>query len=604
MKRSLYVLTLAALAIGLAGCGSYKGGHQVNVNPNPLEVHGDSIKYTVKASLPPKAQSGFAKGMTFDASLELRGGSDAAGKYEAGKVRINYADVPNIDVNGASRSFSFSRPYQDAMNGSTMVGKPSVSKNGKVLAVKGLVEMPNLASCCITTSRLLDPSVVAANAAGAGSARERGTSFKLMPYSYQQKTTVTQEAKFQFPKDVFKIQATQYKKTDIVAIGEFLKKKLEQSAVNIQGFASPEGRYARNQFLSINRSREVQKWLAEQLKKDGYTNYLDSSYFRITTTSEDWEGFKANLDQTKYSEDIKRQIIEIVSAGLDEDEKERKIMGLVGGANRVENILAPLRRATILMEAASVVRNDAALNDMVSRYVAGSLSGDELARTLTQEEFLYTVSITTDPAAKQKLMNEYTKAYPNDARGYNNLGVYYMMTEDKDKAADAFMKANEKKPNDPVILNNLARVQMMRGNMADAATYSNAANNITPSPLANYVNGVNAAKTGKYSQAAQYFEKASGEPGAKYNAGIAKLLMNDLAGAKSDLDAATKEDPNNANAFYGLGIVGARAGDTNLMLMNLKSAVQKKSELSDKAAKDLEFKQYFSSAEFKAAIAK
>lgn len=598
MKRANSLLVFGVLAIVAMGCGDYKGGHQVKVSPDPLEVHGDTIKYAVRASVPPK--TGFAKGMVLNGALQLKGGADANASYPAGNVKIAFEEVPGVNENGASKSWNFTMPYQEAMNGATMSAKISVSKGTS--AAKDLGEMPNLAQCCITTSKMIDPNI--ANKSGMGGGTARGSFFRNLPHSFKQKTEVTAEAKFQFPKDVFKIQANQYKKEDIVKIGEFLKMKYEQSKVNIQGFASPEGKFARNQFLSINRSREVQKWLVEQLKKEGYNNYLDSNFFRITTTSEDWEGFKANLDETKYSEDVKRQIIEIISAGLDEDEKERKIMALVGGENRVEFILAPLRRATILMEANSIVRNDEQIDNMVSQFVSGSTSGEQLSSTFGQEEMLYAATRTSDPAAKQKVLAEYTKKYPADARGFNNLGVAYMLSDNKDMAADAFMKANEKKANDPVILANIARVQMMRGNLADAANYSDAANKIAPSPIANYVKGVNSAKAGKYSQASQQFEAAKDEPGAKYNSGVSKLLMNDLAGAKADLDAAVKEDPNNAAANYALAIVGARSGDTNIMLVNLKNAVQKDGKMSDKAAKDLEFRQYFTSNEFKAAIAK
>jgi tetratricopeptide (TPR) repeat protein len=599
MKRANTLLVFGVLALVAMGCGSYKGGHQVKVSPDPLEVHGDTIKYAVRASVPPK--TGFGKGMVINGALSLKGGADANASYPAGSVKIAFEEVPNVDKDGASKSWNFTMPYQEAMNGSVMVGKINVAKGTS--APKDLGEMGNLAQCCITTSKMIDPNI-ANKTASMGGGTARGSFFRNLPHSYKQKVEVTAEAKFQFPKDVFKIQANQYKKEDIVKIGEFLKMKYEQGKINIQGFASPEGKYARNQFLSINRSREVQKWLVEQLKKEGYNNYLDSNFFRITTTSEDWEGFKANLDQTKYSEDVKRQIIEIISAGLDEDEKERKIMALVGGENRVENILAPLRRATILMEANSIVRTDEQVDNMVSQFVNGSMSGDQLSSTFGQEEMLYAATRTSDPAAKQKVLAEYTKKYPSDARGFNNLGVAYMLSDNKDMAAEAFMKANEKKANDPVVLANIARVQMMRGNMADAANYGDAANKIAPSPIASYVKGVSAAKAGKYSQAAQQFEAAKDEPGAKYNSGVSKLLMNDLAGAKADLDGAVKEDPNNAAAYYALAIVGARSGDTNIMLVNLKNSVQKDGKMSDKAAKDLEFRQYFASNEFKAAIAK
>jgi Tfp pilus assembly protein PilF len=78
--------------------------------------------------------------------------------------------------------------------------------------------------------------------------------------------------------------------------------------------------------------------------------------------------------------------------------------------------------------------------------------------------------------------------------------------------------------------------------------------------------------------------------------------MNDLSGAKIALEKAIQQDKDYARAYYVLAIVGARSADNNLLITNLRRAVQADRALAQKAQKDLEFRKQRESAEFKAAL--
>ncbi len=597
MKRITTGFATFAVIVALAiGCSTPFKGVTGRVSPEPLEVHADSVRGTARITVGPKKESGVRKDATYSGQLIIRNDADSTKESALTNAVIEGRTIADLETAGASRSFTFGVPYGAAMNRGTVLAKGMYERRGKA------IQLPNytLGACCVTTSTLIAGGSADDLAKMFG---EGYNGYKTFGNSHSTNQPITAEARFQFPKDVFKIQKDQYKKDDIVAIGEFLKKKYDTKKVYIVGFASPEGPYKRNQMLSINRSREVQKWLSEQLKAEGYTQYLDSTFFEITTTSEDWDGFKTNLDQMAFSEDTKRQIIEIVSAGYEEDEKERRVMALVGGANRVEKILAPLRRATIRMEASAVTRSDDQLDAMVNDFAAGKIMVADVKATLSQEEWLYAAARTKDAEKRAKLLEGYVAAYPDDHRGHNNLGEAYVRAIRKDAAYEAFLKANGKKANDPVIVNNLTAVQLWRGNMDDAYNYAEASYKVQRTPEAAFVLGVKHHKRAQYQRAATYFDEARGVALSRYNGGLSKLLANDLAGSKNDLDAAVRDDKARALNYYVLAVVGARSGDTNLMTLNLKEAVSRDKALSAKAASDLEFRQYAASAEFKAAIA-
>jgi Tfp pilus assembly protein PilF len=109
-------------------------------------------------------------------------------------------------------------------------------------------------------------------------------------------------------------------------------------------------------------------------------------------------------------------------------------------------------------------------------------------------------------------------------------------------------------------------------------------------------------KMAKYGEASDMFERAGELPCAAFNAGLCKLLHGDLAGAKADLENAIRQDRERALNYYVMAILGARLPDNQLLVLNIKRAVQLDGQLVDKAGRDLEFRKFFDNAEFQVAI--
>ncbi|HPF93486.1 MAG TPA: hypothetical protein PLV65_06105, partial [Tenuifilaceae bacterium] len=82
-----------------------------------------------------------------------------------------------------------------------------------------------------------------------------------------------------------------------------------------------------------------------------------------------------------------------------------------------------------------------------------------------------------------------------------------------------------------------------------------------------------------------------------FNQGLAMLLTN-----KNDAAKNTFEKVDEAKAYYGLAIVGARIGDEAMVLDNLRTAVGKDAALKERALKDLEFRNYLQNEAFTAVL--
>ena len=156
---------------------------------------------------------------------------------------------------------------------------------------------------------------------------------------------------------------------------------------------------------------------------------------------------------------------------------------------------------------------------------------------------------------------------------------------------------------DAAIQNNVGVAYIKNGKYKEAKSALESSLAAGSSAEANFNLGVVLEKMARYNMAVEKFNAASSLGGAAYNAGLCKLLMGDVNGAKTSLnDAIAKSGDVDAMPYYVLAVAGARSKDASLLTINLRKAVKIDSKLKDKALKDLEFKNYFNNTEFKAAI--
>ncbi|MCX8111945.1 MAG: tetratricopeptide repeat protein [Bacteroidia bacterium] len=583
MRTTAYyrIVGLAGVVLSmilLTHCAKFKGT-AVTISPNPLEVHADSVRYSGKVTIPPK--SGFRPKSTYTGKLVVKNGGQ---RYEVRTITISADQYPKkqLKKEGATLSTQGSFAFQEGMDGGMLVAENSYERKGKTFDLPDF----DLAPCCITTSRLVDarPYVL------------------FEQHTYVSKRPVTLEALFQFPQNVHLIQPGEYERQAVRDIVAFLQKKLPATSVTLAGYASPEGRFRRNQFLSLNRYKEVQKWLIEQMRKEGYKEYLDTTFFKVSATPQDWEGFKQNLAQTSLPQNVRDQVVQVIGSNLTPDAKEQKVMQLVGGPKEVEFILAPLRRTHVRLEGFSGRLSDEQIDSIANAFLNGSVSQEALHNALAQEELYFATTRQRDASRRERLLKAYTSRYGQDHRALNDLGAVAIQAGRLDEAADYLNSANRLSPNNFAILNNLGLIHAARKEYAQAAQNFQASYAARPTPEAAFNLGVIYEKTAQYAAAAEAFGNAGDLPGAQYNAGLSRLLMNDLAGAKVSLERAIQQNPDNALAYYVLAIVGARSADNNLLVTNLRRAVQKDRNLAQKAQKDLEFRKQRESSEFKAAL--
>lgn len=599
MRNLIKLGILCTIALMSWQCKSFKGA-SVSVTPNPLEVHADSVKFTIKADVPPK--SGFKKKGNYTGKLVIK---NSGLTNDISTISISSEKYPDIKKAGASLTHKVNQPFNEAWDKGMLTAQNHYQRKKKH------VDLPEieLAPCCITTPRLICDKDFKDNKTPEEANLISGT------WSYTPSPPTNIQAKFIFPQDIFRIQPDEYQKNDIREIGSFITARKNATKITLSGFASPEGPFKRNQKLAINRLKEVQTWLIQQLKDNGNQVYLDSTFFDLTTTAEDWQGFKANLEQMNFDQAKKDEIIRIASEGWNEDLKEKKIMAIVGGADKVEAILAPLRRVTIKITGPSPDHSQSEIETAVKDFLSGKMNSTDFQNFFRNvEEFFAATEKTDSHADKKKILAELTQKYADDWRGHNNLGIYTMLLGDLDGGLNNLRTANAKNEQNHAIFNNMGICLKAMKRYEEAIEYFEKSLEIKENPQAAFSLGIVSIKKAKYDRGVELFERAIGNVSgnmtlspatlacAFHNLGLCQLLVNEPAESKKALESSIEKDQQYALSYYVLAILGARNSDTEIMNTNLKKAAELNSQLAEKALTDLEFRKFKNTPEFKAAI--
>ena len=626
MKPNKYIAILLAVLI-LPLVSSAQDPH-AEINPKPLEVQGDSVRFTATITMPKERV--FKHEGTYIIRPELGG-------TQFTPIEIPSSQLGDAAGSGFTIEVIASALFNEDMIGNNLEIEHEYSyKNGK--KEEEFADMDDLGECCITTGTLFSIN----------------GQYELKQFDYTPASSAPLKvvAQINFPIDIATFPVNEYQ-DQVVVIGDYLKAH-PQATITIRGFSSPEGPVERNRELSAERAEVAKEWLTKALKKKGYSKYLDNATINVETTTEDWKGFVQLVRNSDLEQDKKTEILNAVSTTESLKKLEDDLYKIVGDYDAVEEYMRPLRRTTIVASADNAVREGYTVQqiDSINTLVKkGDIPVSALQDVFTQEEYLQAYVRNDAETGKLTFLTAYTKTYPSDMRVYSDLGALTAVDLDKidvvggddaivgigfdrdlvdidselDLDSDKFkfkykakeedvedpeklklkiktkleetenylVKAYEAEPTDPVLLNNLAAFYISTGKYDEAKGYLDQAAENRESEAVHYNLGVYHARMGDFQEALKHFEEAGNVEGIEYNRGIARLLTGDVQGGLEDLQKFEQENPEHGIAHYLVAVAAARANDERLMHENLKEAIDKESRLADIAEEDLEFRMYW-----------
>jgi tetratricopeptide (TPR) repeat protein len=569
-KIKFNVLAMFAMAaMILSSCGGvdkmkeFAEGTDFKVTPNPLEVHGNMVQGEISGTFP-------AKYFNKKAILEItpvvvyEGGELAlpVKMLQGEEVEDNYQAIPYEA--GGSFTHEVEFEYTDAMMMSDLELRFVIIYKDERIPF----DVPYKAGVgVIATSKLVDLNPKAI----------------MLKDNFQRVIAENEEAQINFVIQRDDIRKSELTKEEVKALEDFIAKtaaeeKVELKGINVSSYASPDGPEDLNEKLSKNRGTNTEKWLGNVFKK-AKVEGAPADYVKVETTTEDWDGFQKLVQNSDIQD--KELILRVLSMYSDPEVREKEIKNL----SKVylvlaEKILPELRRSKMVVNVDMIGYSDEELMEMIQK---DSIDG------LNVEEMLYAASICKDTDTKLSIYKKAAEVH-NDVRAHNNIGYINLNNGNVAEAKAALEAATALDANNAVIKNNLGCVAMLEGNLEEAENLFLGATNAGTEVKYNL--GILGIVNNKYPAAVEYLAGSD-----SFNQGLAMLLTN-----KNDAAKNTFEKVDEAKAYYGLAIVGARIGDEAMVLDNLRTAVGKDAALKERALKDLEFRNYLQNEAFTAVL--
>ena len=555
MKKQLcYSLVMGGVLV-LTGCNKKLNQFDAsyfNTNPNPLELVGENVPAVVTGNVPAKF---FVKNAEVTVTPVLvYGGTETASSsftFQGEKVRGNNPVISYEQGGRVSVPVNF--VYQPEMIKSELYLNFDVKQGNKQYVLPRV----KVADGVVATGDL-------ASAAGVTPA--------LAPDAFQRIINEKYSADIRFLINMANIRKDQLTSDAMELFNENVRKAAADTTrvieeLNISSYASPDGTMAFNTQLAENREKNTQKYLEGQLKKDKITEFGElTSQF----TPEDWEGFKQLVSASNIQD--KDLILSVLAMYKDPEVREREIRNLSSVFEVLaDEILPQLRYSRITASINVIGKSDDELNKAY----------DTDPSTLTVDELLYTATLTDDLNRKKAIYTAATRLFPNDYRGFNNVGKVQYQQGDYDAAMASFKKAARIDANAPEAQMNQGLVALVNDDLRAANNaFGKAAGLDDLSPAL----GLLYLKTGNPSAAVKAFGNDKSN-----NAALAQILNKDYSTAKSTLAAISAPD---ATTYYLMAVLGARTGNEQMVTSNLRQAVKLDKNLAAQAANDLEFARY------------
>ncbi len=568
MKKTLgFVAVVALSGLITVSCSSLKkmkkraGEITYSVTPETLVAKGGMVDLKIDVTFPAKY---FNKKVAIEATpvLRFKGGEKAyeMKAIQGEKVQGNAEVIPY--ETGKTVSYTSRIPYEDAMRLSDLEIDITGSKGAKTAKF----DPRKIGDGVIATETL----VVNAPATSVGEDK------------FQRIIKQQEEAAIYYLINSANIRSKEMTSEEMKKLEAYIKEAAAKENMNLNGidvrsYASPDGAYDFNEKLANQREKNSSAFLKKQMKKGKVEQYKDENFFKDFVVAEDWDGFKKAMEESNIQD--KELILRVLSMHSDPEVREREIRNIASAfAVVADQILPKLRRSLFVVNTELIGKSDDEL-----KALAKSNPSD-----LNVEELLYSATLFDNNNDKLAIYEACMRQFPNDWRGFNDVGMIQFEMGNIAAAQANFNKANSMSANNPVVQNNLGAIALKNGDLKQAEVYFGAATGAGQE--VNYNKGIVAIKSGDYAAAVNYFGQCN-----CVNAALANVLAGNNNEALKKLNAENKECP---MSYYLKAVIGARTNDATAVIENLKKACSLDASFKQLAATDMEFAKFFENNDF------
>ena len=562
-------LSVAVVLTGCNGLGKMiKKQKDINYSatPNPIEMHGDSVQFSVSGKFNPKL---FGKKITMTITPIV--------KYNGAEKAMKPVVLVGDKATGSGQKISFEKGGTFSYTSDKFVYESGMKVAKIELRAEGQVKkkIKKFNPVEIADGTIITPLLVRND--------EKGIYGKD---AFVKVTPVNQTTHIYYTINNSSVRPAEMKSEEMKNILTFINTNInswwyEFKGISVSAYASPDGETEKNADLAKDRATSGSNAMMGEFKKNKNKDNKfgkEKEQYVVGTTQEDWDGFKSLMEASTMAD--KDLILRVLTMYNDPNQRRTEIKNLSKTYKELaEKILPKLRRSEITVNVDKKSRTDEMISALCTSH----------PDSLSIEELLYGANLTNDLNTKVQIYTAAEKQYATDWRSSNNLGVALLMQNKVAEAGDAFKRADAANANNPIIANNLGIIQSKGGNRPAAMELYNKANGAGPE--VGYNKGIVQIRDGKYSDAVSSFGDSK-----SFNKALAQLLAGSAAEVGATIDAGNEKDL--ALSYYLKAVSAARRSSTSEVISNLKTAIEKDGTLKAAAKDDAEFIKLRSDAGF------
>ncbi len=571
LKNLTLAVGASAILVGCNGLGKMIKKEKTityDVKPNPLEMHGDSIRFTISGKYPAKV---FAKKATVTATPVI--------KYNGGEKSLKPVVLVGDKATGSGQKISYDKggsfnytsepvAYDAAMKVATL----ELKAQGAVKSKTKDFTPVKLADGTVVTPLLVRNDEKAIYA--------KDAFVKTQP--------ANQTANIYYLVNKSDVRSSELKTDEVKNVNDFIIKNAsnpwyEFKDISVSAYASPDGEMSLNENLAKDRAKSGSKAIMTEFRKNKDKSLSfgkEEASYKTQTTAEDWDGFKSLMEASSIAD--KDLILRVLTMYTDGEQREKEIKNLSKTYTEVsEKILPKLRRSVITLNVDKKSRTDEQITKL-------STSAPD---SLSVEEMLYAATLSNDVNSKVAIYQAAERKYASDWRTSNNLGAALLTQNKVTEASDAFNRAEKTANGNTIVMNNLGIIASKAGDRKKAMELYDKASGAGKE--VSYNKGILSVRNGQYGEAVGNFGEYKG-----FNKALAELLSGNTGAVASTISDSNEKDM--ALSFYLKAVAAARASNTADVITNLKSAIEKDGSLKAMAKDDAEFIKLRENADFKA----
>lgn len=613
VTKKLFLLlpcTLSLLILG--GCDLKKmlkkaQQQKLTLEPSPLELHGDSVKFTFSAELPTKM---LKKGKAYSVNFNYKYSDQ---KLPIGQLKFNYLDFPEQKTKQPKLTKQFAFAYKSSTmdKGDLTIQGVASNQNDKAKASPEV----NYAKGLILTSQLIQDDYQTIMA---------GHGYNPLPeyypvyvnFYFDQGSAVlkvkggvddTKKGKAKKAKG----KKVEKKPSNQMVLDAYIASKNATKTVTITGTHSPEGREVKNSELSDLRAKAIEKYYRGMMKRLNYGTKADSIEFITKALVQNWLPMKDTLTtDTNLTADEKTAVLGVIDGPGTYTEQETALEKLPCFPKLLFKIYPKLRLGRTEILTLKPKKTDAQIAQLAKTISEGGTPSD----TLSDKELSYAAILTPILAEKEAIYTAATKK--NDSwQAHNNLGAVRLEMAKKASADQRLalvdkaiinLEISRARMETAEVYGNLATAYLMKGDVAKVdecfSKSQSMSGNSEAKRIANSVKGIVDAKRGYYTSAIQMFTNGMDAPVSTYDKGLAQVLKRDWSAGYTTLEELASTGSNMALVYYVQAVAAARQNKETEMGTKLKKAVSLDNALKTRAVNDLEFLNFYSKPAFTDAI--